>query len=245
MPRAASLAAIPIAFAFTSLLLRGLLHSAPPVAAGDLAQPLPVVTHWQDFGGVIWFYAFACIAIAAVAYARSLARLASGESFERATMFIVAASAASLAAAISFPVIFSSDVYAYAAYGSLALHGVNPYAHQAIAVRDPLVAAATWQWGNPLPACVYGPLFVWMAKAAVAIATPFGVAAQLLSIRILCCGALLICAPLLAALLRDRNHRRLAIAGVLLNPVAIWCAAEGHNDTIVLASVLLGLLLLK
>jgi len=245
MGRAASLATIPIAFAIASLLLRLMLHAAPSVAAGDLAQPLPVVTHWQDFGALVWSCVFACIAIAAVGYVRLLSRLRTAETSARSTTVFIVASAATLLAALSFPVIFSSDVYAYAAYGMLALHGMDPYAHQVIALQNPLIAAAIWQWGNPLPMCVYGPLFVWLAKICVAIAAPFGTATQLLSIRILCAGALLLCAPLLALLFDDRNHRRLAIAGVLLNPVAIWCAAEGHNDTIVLASVLLGLLLLK
>ncbi|MBV8726927.1 MAG: hypothetical protein JO233_04010 [Candidatus Eremiobacteraeota bacterium] len=246
MPALRSLAAIPIAFIIGSLLLRVLLHAAPGVASPDLAQPLPVVTHWQDFGALLWSCVFACIIVAAVAYVRWLARLAT-EDVEQsgASLIIVVASAVALAGALSFPVVFSSDVYAYAAYGSLALHGINPYPHVHLVSQDPLISAAIWQWSNPLPVCVYGPLFIWMAKVAVGLAAPFGVASQLLSIRLLCVAALLICAPLLAALFNDRRQRRLAIAGVLLNPVAIWCAAEGHNDTIVLASVLLGLLILK
>ena len=246
MPTARSVVAVPIAFAVASLLLRVMLHGAPKNVAPDLAQPLPVVTHWQDFGALLWSCVFACIVVASVAYVRWLARLAAGERFDRGTtLFVVVASAAALAAALTFPVVFSSDVYAYAAYGSLALHGLDPYTHAQITLHDPLIAAATWQWSNPLPICVYGPLFVWMAKTAVGVAAPLGTAAQLLAIRLLCVAAFLICAPLLAALFSDQRHRRLAISGVLLNPVAIWCAAEGHNDTIVLASVLLALLVLK
>ena len=246
MPRVRSVVAVPIAFVLASLLLRVMLHGAPKNVAPDLAQPLPVVTYWQDFGVLLWSCVFACIILAAVAYVRWLARLAAGERFEAGTtLFVIVASAAALAAALTFPVVFSSDVYAYAAYGSLASHGLDPYAHAHLTLHDPLIVAATWQWSNPLPVCVYGPLFVWMAKIAVGLAAPLGTAAQLLAIRLLCVAALLICAPLLAALFNDRRHRRLAISGVLLNPVAIWCAAEGHNDTIVLASVLLGLLVLK
>ena len=241
-----SIAVVPIAFALGSLLLRSLMQRAPRAVGTDLAQPLPVVSHWQDFGVLLWSGVFACMIVAAIAYVRWLARLATGDTPQPgASVFAVIASAAALVAALSFPVVFSSDVYAYAAYGSLALHGINPYLHAQLATHDPLIASAIWQWGNPLPVCVYGPLFIWTAKVAVALATPFGVPAQLLSIRVLCAAALLVCAPLLAALFNDRRQRRLAIAGVLLNPVAIWCAAEGHNDTIVLASVLFGLLILK
>jgi len=105
--------------------------------------------------------------------------------------------------------------------------------------------AAIWQWKDPLPICVYGPAFIWIAKVAVGVAAPFGAAAQLLSIRALCALALIACAPLLAALFDAPRRPELAIAGVLLTPVALWFAAEGQNDTLLLEVVLLGLLVLK
>ena len=223
-----------------------MLQGAPKNVGTDLAQPLPVVTHWNDLGVIVWCCAFGCIIVAAVAYVHWLRCLTTGAVPKRgATALVIFASAGALLAALSFPVLFSSDVYAYAAYGSLAQHGIDPYPRVHIALHDPLVQAAIWQWGNPLPTCVYGPVFVWIAKTAVGFTGSLGPAAQLLSIRILCSLALLGCAPVLAALFEDRTRRRLAIGGVLLNPIAIWCAAEGHNDTILLAAVLLGLLVLK
>lgn len=239
------LAPIPIAFAITGIVLRILLVRAPRGIRHDLEQPLPVVTAWHDFGLVLWCCAFAGIIVAGIAYVRWLQQVAAQTSERPTTLAAIGASIAALAAVLTFPVIFSSDVYAYAAYGWLAYHGIDPYAHAHVALGDPLLNAAIWQWSNPLPTCVYGPAFVWMAKVAVGAAAPFGAGAQLLSIRVLCALALVACAPLLAAIFEDARRRELAVAGVLLNPVAIWCAAEGHNDTILLACVLLGVLVLK
>jgi len=240
------IAPIPLAFFLTSLVLRLLLRRAPQSIHSALEQPLPVVTGWHDFGLLVWCCAFAGIIVAGVVYLRWLARLAATQEPVRAnTTATVLACVAALAAALSFPMIFSSDVYAYAAYGWLAGHGIDPYAHARIAFGDPLLGAAIWQWSNPLPVCVYGPAFIWIAKIVVGLFAPFGATAVLFAMRAICALALLACAPLLAALFDDARRRRLAISGLLLNPVAIWCAAEGHNDTLLLAGVLFGLLVVK
>ncbi len=155
-------------------------------------------------------------------------------------------SALACAAALCFPVVFSSDVYAYAGYGFMALHGVNPYAHAAVTMRDPLMDAISWQWGNRPPACVYGPAFVWFARAIVAIFAGFGAAAPLWAFRISACGLLVLCAPLASAAFARFSPptRAAAVAGIALNPVAIWAAAEGHNDVYLIAIVLAGIALI-
>ena len=241
------LLAIPAAFALAALLSRALLQHAPLYIATDLSQPLPVATTWHGFGQSLWLSTFACIAAASVAYIFTLRAALKRKSSGLTVPAIVTFSAIALVAALSMPVVFSSDVYAYAAYGSLAAHGVSPYAHTAITVQDPLLRAAVWQWTNPLPACVYGPLFVWIAQLAVTATAAFGVAAQLFTLRLVSSAALLACAPLVFLAFRGfRTEQRVAVAaGIALNPVAIWSAAEGHNDALMLVAVLLGFIAVR
>jgi hypothetical protein len=162
------------------------------------------------------------------------------------TIMTMIYSALACGAALFFPVVFSSDAYAYAGYGLMALHGLNPYAHAAVTLRGPLMDAVLWQWGNPPPACVYGPAFVWFAQAVVAIFIGFGPAAPLWAFRIGACAALVLCAPLADAAFGpfSSRTRAAAVAGIALNPVAIWSAAEGHNDVYLIAIVLAGFALI-
>jgi hypothetical protein len=236
--RAASF--VPLGFLTGAALCALLLRHAPSDVAVDLAQPLAVVTYWQQLGVQMWLAFALAIAIASVGYVATL-RSCHPEVAPslRLTMLI---SALACAAALLFPVVFSSDVYAYAGYGDMALHGISPYAHARIALRDPLLDAMLWQWGNPPPMCVYGPAFVWLAQAIVALFLPLGPAAPLWAFRILSCIALVACAPLAYAAFSvyPRSTRLAAAAGIALNPIAIWSAAEGHNDTLALAIVLAG-----
>jgi hypothetical protein len=244
--RAASL--VPLGFAVGAALCSLLLRHAPADIAVDLAQPLAVVTYWQQFGAQMWLAFALAIAIASIGYVATLRAChpevsKDGRGIEAPSLrLIMFVSALACAAALLFPVVFSSDVYAYAGYGDMALHGVSPYAHARISVRDPLLDAMLWQWGNPPAMCVYGPAFVWLAQGIVALFLPLGAAAPLWAFRMLACVALVACAPLAsAAFSRFAPSTRLAAAaGIALNPIAIWSAAEGHNDTLALAIVLAG-----
>ncbi len=247
--RAASF--VPAGFAIGAVICAWMLRHAPAAIDVDRAQPLVVVTYWQQFGAQMWLAFAIAIAIASVGYIAILRTIAchpevskGGRGNEASTSlrYLSVTSALACAAALLFPVIFSSDVYAYAGYGDMALHGISPYSHARIALRDPLLDAMLWQWGNPPPMCVYGPAFVWLAQAIVAAFLPLGAAAPLWALRILSCAALVACAPLAYAAFSpfSRSTRLAAAAGVALNPIAIWSAAEGHNDTIALAIVLAG-----
>ena len=57
----------------------------------------------------------------------------------------------------------------------------------------------------------------------------------------------LLCVPLAYASFarRSRDSARAAAATIGLNPVAIWCAAEGHNDALALAIMLLRIPLVR
>jgi hypothetical protein len=99
--------------------------------------------------------------------------------------------------------------------------------------------AAFPQWGNPPPVCVYGPLFVEIARALVQVAAPLGVRAQLDAFRLLASVSLVVCAALAyLAAGGDRRRRAAAAVAVGLNPVLIWASAEGHNDAVMMAIVL-------
>lgn len=231
---------VPLGFLGGALLCRLWLQHPPQAVNTDLSQPLAVVTYWQGYGALM-FLAFAvAIGIAIAGYADALRGKISPAA---ATIACVLACGAALA----FPVVFSSDVYAYAGYGDLALHGIDPYAHLRIALRDPLLDAVQWQWGNPPPMCVYGPAFVWLAREIVALTLPSGAAAPLWALRAIACAALVLCVPLAYAAFAPFGDRarRIAAAGIALNPIAIWACAEGHNDALLLAIVLAGFALVQ
>ena len=231
-------ALVPVGFVAGAFLSRIWLWQAPSAYAVDLAQPLVVVTYWQHFGFLMWIALFVAVTIASVGYIARL-RMTNG-TLPLTTLF----SALACIAALAFPVVFSSDVYAYAGYGWLALHGASPYAHAAITTRNPLLDAVVWQWGNPPPVCVYGPAFVWFSEFLVAVLQHLGPSAPLWGFRIAACAALVLCAPLAYAAFSERA-RSAAAAGIALNPIAIWSCAEGHNDIYVIAVVLAGFALIR
>jgi hypothetical protein len=229
---------VPAGFALGAAACAYAVRQAPAALTTDFAQPLPVVTYWQSFGALMWLTLFGAVAIACIGYVTVITRILKGEMVSIAAIAIVSASAC--AAALAFPVVFSSDVYAYAGYGAMALHGIDAYAHARITVRDPILDAMVWQWGNPPPICVYGPAFLLLAKGIVAAFSPLGPAAPLWAFRLLSCAALLACIPLSYAAFAPlgRSRALLAATGIALNPIAIWACAEGHNDSIAIAAVL-------
>jgi hypothetical protein len=241
---------VPLGFAAGAIACRLLLLHAPATFAVDRAQPLAVVTYWGAFGFTMWLALFVALAIASAGYVATLvlrpfAELRAGSTQDDMSIIMIY-SALACGAALFFPVIFSSDVYAYAGYGLMALHALNPYAHVVVTLRGPLMDAVLWQWGNPPPVCVYGPAFVWFAQAIVAIFAGFGPAAPLWALRITACGALVLCAPLAHAAFAQFSPqvRGAAAVGIALNPIAIWAAAEGHNDVYLVAIVLAGFALI-
>lgn len=206
----------------------------------DLAQPLPVVTGWGSVGAALFCVLGLALAAGGAGYARVVRRGSSSAGLTSAAG-VAALCAFTLACAWAAPAIFSSDVYAYAAYGELLHLGANPYAHQPLPNGVPIFDAAIVQWGNPPPVCVYGPLFVAISSALVSATAPLGTAAALGGMRVLSSAALVACAFFAYAAYRGERRQRLAAAATIaLNPVAIWCAAEGHNDALALAIVLAG-----
>ena len=236
---------IPAGFIAGALASHWILRAAPAAVAVDLHQPVVVVTYWGTFGAAMSWALLCALAIAALGYVVLLRRIVK-MSPRRALLWTIILSAAACGAVLLFPAVFSSDVYAYAAYGDLALHNISPYAHARVVLRDPLLDAAVWQWGNPLPVAVYGAAFLAVAKGVVFCFAPLGAAATLNAFRALSCVALVACAPLAwYAFAPWRSPtRELAAAGIALNPVSVWSAGEGHNDPLLVFVALLGFTLI-
>ena len=201
-----------------------------------------IVTAWGP-RGLDFFVCFAAaIVFAAIALAYALGpRWTAGPSLP-ATIVVAAIS---LGAAFAWPVAFSSDVYAYAAYGDAVLHGHSPYVAVAHSQHGPFVDAARWQWGGvSFPASVYGPLFVGIAAFATMVAGD-RLPATLWMLRIFAAAAFLASIVVFNRVLAGRRNRRFMVAAYALNPIAIWSIAEGHNDIFPLLAVLGAFALLR
>ena len=149
---------------------------------------------------------------------------------------LCAACAGCALAALAMPLLFSADVYAYAYYGDLALHGRSPYGHDP-APGDALAAAAVAAWdGHIPPRCVYGPLAVAIAALADVAGAAGGVAGVIFAQRTAAAAAYAGYVACVLRLVRSPRSR----AAFTLNPVVIWSIAEGHNDAAMLAFVLAG-----
>lgn len=145
--------------------------------------------------------------------------------------------ALALAGGIAIPLRLSADAWAYAAYGALIGHGIDPWSHAFTAagvarLGDPLLDAALRAWDGSLPRDVYGPLFTLPVAAVVALTRPLSPLGTVTVLRALASGALLACIAL-----AQRPHPRM-MRLLALHPVVLWSAAEGHNDAIWLALVL-------
>jgi hypothetical protein len=145
--------------------------------------------------------------------------------------------AIALVCALAVPLRLSADAWAYAAYGALLTHGLDPWAHayrlaDLAALHDPLLDAALRAWDGSLPRDVYGPLFTLPCAAMVLATRSFGPGATVAALRGLAAATLLVCIGL-------ANGKRPRLARLLaFHPVVLWSAAEGHNDTYWLALVL-------
>jgi hypothetical protein len=192
--------------------------------------PVPVLTGAEERGVFAGSALALSLAILAGAYVAALGR-------PPGTRVLLAAAAGSLLAALTMPVLFSADIYAYAYYGDVALGGGNPYAHGPTP-DDALAAAAVAAWdGHVPPRCVYGPVAVAVAALTDLIGSPGGAGAQILSGRLAAVAAYAVYVTFVLRLVADPRAR----AAFVLNPVVLWSVAEGHNDAAMLALLLAGL----
>jgi hypothetical protein len=241
----AGLFSVAAVFALGAAVARALAARHPAAFAVDFAQPLVVVTAWGTYGTLCFAVLAATVVCAGFAL---LAAVRCSSVPASPALALALAATAALAAIAAWPFVFSSDAYAYAAYGALARDGIDPYVPLGRSVHEPFSDAARWQWGgDAFPPCIYGPAFVALARVVVAAAGQTHVAAALDGLRLLACGAFVACIFALDLAMRGASARRrfetLAIFG--LNPVALWGVAEGHNDAFVLLAALLGFVLFR
>ena len=239
MNRVLAYAPIPALFLAGAFVARLALRDAPTRIAPDRAQPLLVVTAWGEYGALAFALLAATLALATIALFVASSRSGALEARERAIV-----GAATVCACFAWPFIFSSDVYAYAAYGDLANRGITPYALAPPNLHDALLDAARWQWGGArFPPCVYGPAFVQLARALAEVSSAFALPATTTLATFRLCAMLaylatIACANVALRSLSDARRARILTLGAL-NPVVLWSAAEGHNDIYALLVVAL------
>ena len=250
LPLVLGAAAVPLAFTLGAVVARIAMHAAPSAINDDLRQPLSVVDDWRDYGTLHWFVLALSVLVAAAGMlfaVRALLRT-SARRPQRIVGALVATAGLALIAALAWPVIFSSDVYAYADYGERAVRGLDPYL-SVPPTPGVLGSLSRWQWEGVPPACVYGPLFLVVARLVVALGQTAGAGWTLLGFRLVACAAFLACIPLVYAVLpasgaRAQQRRLAGTAAFALNPMALWTVAEGHNDALMLACALGGAVLI-
>lgn len=140
------------------------------------------------------------------------------------------------------PPLFSKDIYSYLAQGQLALHGFDPYLVGPAALPSPLSDNVSWVWQNtPAP---YGPLFMLMAKAVVAL-TNASVIGGVVAMRLtLASGLILVCwaLPGLARHLGGRSAVALWLGAA--NPlVLVHLIGGAHNDVLMIGLMAAGVLM--
>ena len=235
---------IALVFAAGSFAAHVLAARAPQDLRADFAQPLVVVTGWHAYGGAAFAVLAATVGLAAIA---TFLVTRSAPVPSHPGRDVAFAAAAAVAAAWTWPFVFSSDVYAYAAYGAMAASGLDPYSALPPSAHGAFVGAARWQWSGTYPVCVYGPVFVALARSTFAAFGSYGVGATLWALRGLAALAFVASIAALDVVVASCPPRRrlLALCAFGLNPVAIWSVAEGHNDALVVLAIFLGAALIR
>ncbi len=140
------------------------------------------------------------------------------------------------------PVVLSTDVFSYQAYGRMGtLYGTNPYLHGPSTIRlDPLYPFIGSKWVSTPTA--YGPLFTALSYSIAHLDISASVAAY----KSIAALAFLATVGLVwnAARLRGLDPVRAAMI-VGLNPLTVvWGLGGGHNDLLMLAPLAAGIYVL-
>jgi hypothetical protein len=144
-------------------------------------------------------------------------------------------------ALVMAPPVVCNDVYRYAVFGRMVRGGLNPYlAPPLVLSGDPLLPYANW-WNVTSN---YGPSFTWLS-AALAWLGGDGVFATGVAFKAAAAVASVACCWLIGRLAAALGGDGLwAAAAWGWNPlVLLESAAMGHNEAIMMALALLGLLL--
>jgi len=136
------------------------------------------------------------------------------------------------------PVLLSTDVFSYQAYGRMgALYAANPYLHGPSTIMlDPLYPFIGSKWVSTPTA--YGPLFTALSYPLA----PLDISASVVAYKSIAAVAFLATIVLVwnGARLRGLNPVRAAMI-VGLNPLTVvWGLGGGHNDLLMLAPMAAG-----
>lgn len=141
---------------------------------------------------------------------------------------LLASTGTAAVVALVWPVVFSPDVHAYAAYGVQVLRHANPYAAPIVsAIHAPDLVGPLRDWSGSIPRDVYGPLFTLWCAFAAALREP------VLVLRLSFVLAFALAVRFWP--LYDRRGATLFAA----HPVVMWSVAEGHNDILAFVFVVL------
>jgi alpha-1,6-mannosyltransferase len=137
------------------------------------------------------------------------------------------------------PVLLSTDVFSYQAYGRMGtIYGTNPYLHGPSTIRlDPLYPFIGSKWVSA--PSVYGPVFTALSYALAHLS----IAASVVAYKSIAAIAFLVTVGLVwsGARLRGLDPVRAAMI-VGLNPLTVvWGLGGGHNDLLMLAVMTAGL----
>jgi Glycosyltransferase family 87 len=137
------------------------------------------------------------------------------------------------------PPLLSSDVFSYISYGRIgALHGLDPYKVAPVHLPgDPAYDFVGWRH---MPT-IYGPLFT-LGTYPLGLVS---VATALWSFKALACLSSLALVALVWRLAEEAGRPGAAAAAIVgLNPVLlIWAVGGAHNDLLMMAVLLAGMLL--
>jgi alpha-1,6-mannosyltransferase len=164
---------------------------------------------------------------------------------ERRTPFLTfrlvwAGAVALIAVAVILPPQGSRDIWSYASYGRMvAVHKVNPYVHRPSEYpTDPAVKRMSPGWRHARS--VYGPGFTGVSAAAMGVAGPSALPERLF-FQLLAAGALVGA----LVLLQWSRAGPAALAVIGLNPAVIEIVGGGHNDLLVGAAILAGVVAVR
>ena len=232
--RALGLALVASPLALGAIGAHFLVAHAPARLSRDVATPVVVVTEWGAEGAAAFTLLAAAVALTALLLGFAVVRIRRRpRAIDRPA--IATGAVIGLLGAAAWPFIFSSDIYAYAAYGDLAARGFDPYRLAPATVRDATLDAARLQWRGPFPVDIYGPGMLAISRIAVETGRPWGLGATLAALRLGAATAFLGSVALLDLALggSDPRRRTTVLAAYALNPVVLWAVAEGHNDAFV------------
>jgi hypothetical protein len=229
-----SLAAAMLPLGIGAVAAHVLAAHHPTSIANDFHQPLVVATNWGAYGALAVAILAASVALTTALLVLAVRGLHADPRTSDLGAILVAA-LVGIGFTLAWPFVFSSDLYAYTAYGDLAARGLDPYRLAPATLHDAFLDAARFQWSGPFPVDVYGPGMLAIARAVVGLTGNADVALALASLRALTIAAFLGSVVALHAALASCTPRRrfVTTATFALHPVILWSVTEGHNDAFV------------